>query len=214
MPQAATAEMTDSLESPTTSAGEIDQAIPKAVKARSPFEMIFENNVEHSVSVALRAPHESSSQSCPLMAFSKGIQRGVVMPNEIVRRSFSQSAAKRVRVVEKLWNTRDPELVVLAYTHDSLWRDRTELLHGRNAIKDFLRRQWVTKLGYRVRKELWAVQENRVVVSAESEWHDRNRQWYKSKGVELWEFEESGLIGRRVTSLSEVPIRERDRRMY
>lgn len=122
--------------------------------------------------------------------------------------------AERVRVIEELWNTRDPERVVLAYTPDSEWCNRNERLSGRDAIRDFLRRKWTNKLGYRVRKELWAVHSNRVVVSVAYEWHYEDGQWYRSKGVELWELDESGLIKRRFASFADVPICENERTVF
>ena len=120
-------------------------------------------------------------------------------------------ASERVRKIEELWNTRDPERVVLAYTLDAEWCSCNERLSGRDAIKEFLRRKWTNKLDYRVRKELWAVYSNRVVVSVAFEWHCEDDRWYRSKGVELWELHESGLIRRRFATFTDVPICENER---
>lgn len=123
-----------------------------------------------------------------------------------------ESAALKVRMAENAWNTRDPERVALAYTPDSRWRNRGELLSGREQIVAFLRRKWAGELDYRLAKQLWGFRENRIAVRFQYEWHDAAGQWHRSYGNELWEFEESGLMRRREASINDVSIAPDSRR--
>lgn len=125
-----------------------------------------------------------------------------------------ETAPRKVQAAEDLWNTRDPERVVLAYTPDSEWRNRSEFLHGREEIKAFLRRKWDKELDYRLKKTLWGFRNNRMAVSFEYEWHDAHGQWYRSYGVELWEFDDDGLMRRRIASINDAPIDQSDRRIH
>lgn len=125
-----------------------------------------------------------------------------------------ETANAKVKLAEDLWNTRDPERVVLAYTEDSEWRNREEFLNGREKIRGFLQRKWARELDYRLRKSLWGFRANRMAVHFEYEWHDQGGQWYRSYGVELWEFESHGLMRRRVASINDAVIREGDRRIW
>ena len=124
-----------------------------------------------------------------------------------------ETALAKVRLAQDLWNTRDPDRVVLGYTEDSEWRNRTEFLRGRDEIRVFLRRKWATELDYRLRKTLWGFRGNRMAVSFEYEWHNAQGKWYRSYGVELWEFNEVGLMQRRIASINDAPIEERERRV-
>jgi len=124
-----------------------------------------------------------------------------------------ETALAKVQMAEGLWNTRDPDRVVLAYTEDSKWRNRSEFLNGRDEIRDFLRRKWATELDYRLRKTLWGFRGNRMAVSFEYEWHNTQRQWFRSYGVELWEFNEAGLMQRRIASINDAAIGESERRV-
>jgi uncharacterized protein len=112
------------------------------------------------------------------------------------------TARLKVQAAEDAWNTRDPERVALAYTVDSEWRNRVEFIHGREEIKAFLRRKWAKELDYRLKKTLWGCLGNRMAVSFEYEWHDEAGQWYRSYGNELWEFNEEGLMQRRLASIA------------
>ncbi len=134
------------------------------------------------------------------------------MPQVIAPPFTEESARAKVQMAEDLWNTRDAERVVLAYTEDAEWRNRAEFLKGRDEIRAFLRRKWTTELDYQLRKTLWGFRGNRMAVSFEYEWHDPAGQWYRSYGVELWEFDEAGLMRRRIASINDAPIEERDRR--
>jgi nuclear transport factor 2 (NTF2) superfamily protein len=104
------------------------------------------------------------------------------MPTPIVPPFSAESAATKVQVAEDLWNTRDPERVVLAYTVDSEWRNRAEFLSGREEIKAFLHRKWTRELDYRLKKTLWTFNDNRIAVSFEYEWHDDSSHWFRSYG--------------------------------
>jgi len=123
-----------------------------------------------------------------------------------------ETALAKVRMAEDLWNTRDPDRVVLAYTEDSEWRNRTEFLKGREDIRAFLRRKWATELDYCLQKTLWGFRGNRMAVAFEYEWHNGEGQWYRSYGVELWEFNEAGLMQRRIASINDAVIDLAERR--
>ncbi|MGA8103204.1 MAG: nuclear transport factor 2 family protein [Candidatus Acidiferrales bacterium] len=124
-----------------------------------------------------------------------------------------EAARWKVQAAEDAWNSKDPERVALAYTVDSEWRNRIEFIHGREEIKAFLRRKWAKELDYRLKKTLWGCLGNRMAVSFEYEWHDESGQWYRSYGNELWEFNEDGLMQRRLASINDAPIAESERRV-
>jgi nuclear transport factor 2 (NTF2) superfamily protein len=123
-----------------------------------------------------------------------------------------ETAAQKVRMAEDGWNTRDAERVSLAYTIDSTWRNRAEFLSGREAIVRFLQRKWAKELDYRLVKELWSCHENRIAVRFAYESHDDSGNWFRSYGNENWEFDERGLMRRRIASINDLPIREADRK--
>jgi nuclear transport factor 2 (NTF2) superfamily protein len=124
-----------------------------------------------------------------------------------------ESALRKVQMAEDLWNTRDPERVARAYTIDSEWRNRAEFLRGRDQIQAFLRRKWTKELDYKLRKTLWGFRENRMAVFFEYEWHDDSGQWFRSYGTELWEFDGSGLMRRRIASINDSTIQPTERRI-
>jgi uncharacterized protein len=105
-----------------------------------------------------------------------------------------ESAIQKVRVAEDAWNSRDPEKVALAYTIDSRWRNRSEFPPGREEIVQFLKRKWARELDYRLIKELWIYEANRLAVRFAYEWHDEFRNWFRSYGNENWEFDNNGLM--------------------
>jgi nuclear transport factor 2 (NTF2) superfamily protein len=122
-----------------------------------------------------------------------------------------EQAAKKVQLAEDLWNTKDAERVALAYTEDTVWRNRTEFLTGRDAVIAFLKRKWQRELDYKLKKELWGFRNNRMAVKFQYEWRDDSGQWYRSYGNELWEFAESGLMQRREASINDMVIKESER---
>ena len=124
----------------------------------------------------------------------------------------AQTAAQKVRMAEDAWNTREPQRVAMAYTRDSAWRNRSEFLAGREAIEQFLVRKWSKELDYRLIKELWAFHDNRIAVRFAYEWHDDSGNWFRSYGNENWEFDALGYMRRRIASINDLPISERDRK--
>ena len=124
------------------------------------------------------------------------------------------TAAQKVRLAEDAWNSRNPERVSLAYTRDSVWRNRAEFLSGRDAIVQFLTRKWNRELDYRLIKELWAFAGHRIAVRFAYEWHDDSGQWFRSYGNENWEFASNGLMQRRLASINDLPIKESERKYH
>ncbi len=124
------------------------------------------------------------------------------------------SAERKVRAAEDAWNSRDPERVAGAYTPDSVWRNRSEFVEGRDQIVEFLRAKWERELDYALRKELWAFHDNRIAVRFHYEWHDADGQWFRSYGNENWEFDDAGYMRRREASINDVAIAASERRIH
>jgi uncharacterized protein len=128
---------------------------------------------------------------------------------------FTQETAERkARAAEDAWNSRDPNRVVLAYTLDSEWRNRSEFLCGREAIAAFLKRKWEREQEYRLIKNVWAFGENRIAVRFVYEFHDADGQWFRAHGNELWEFDALGLMKRREASINDLAIHTSDRALH
>ena len=123
-----------------------------------------------------------------------------------------ETATQKVRMAEDAWNGRDPAKVALAYTPDSTWRNRAEFLDGRAEIEAFLTRKWNRELEYRLIKELWTFGGNRIAVRFAYEYHDDSGNWFRAYGNENWEFDESGLMCRRIASINDLSIAESDRK--
>jgi nuclear transport factor 2 (NTF2) superfamily protein len=124
------------------------------------------------------------------------------------------TAAQKVQAAEDAWNTRDPERVSLAYSEDSVWRNRDTFVTGRAEIVALLTAKWERELDYALRKGLWAFDGNRIAVRFQYECHDRDGQWWRSYGNELWEFDSQGLMTRREASINDLAIREDQRRIF
>jgi len=124
------------------------------------------------------------------------------------------TAIQKVRMAEDGWNGRDPAKVALAYTPDSQWRNRAEFIHGRAEIEAFLTRKWAKELDYRLTKEVWTYAGNRIAVRFAYEYHDDSGQWFRAYGNENWEFDEDGLMRRRLASINEHPIKEAERKFH
>ncbi len=124
------------------------------------------------------------------------------------------TSIQKVRMAEDGWNGRDPAKVALAYTPDSQWRNRAEFIHGRAEIEAFLTRKWAKELDYRLTKELWTFAGNRIAVRFAYEYHDDSGQWFRAYGNENWEFDEEGLMRRRLASINEHPIKEAERKFH
>ena len=124
------------------------------------------------------------------------------------------TAIQKVRAAEDGWNTRNAEKVSLAYTEDSRWRNRADFVQGRAAIVAFLSKKWVREQQYRLIKELWAFEGNRIAVRFAYEWHDDSGNWFRSYGNENWEFDEHGLMRARHASINDLPIKESERKFH
>ncbi|MBI1228071.1 MAG: DUF1348 family protein [Bacteroidetes bacterium] len=134
--------------------------------------------------------------------------------SNIIKPPFTlETARQKVQLAEDAWNSKDTDRVALAYSEDTEWRNRSEFLHGREEVRQFLRRKWAKEIGYRLKKELWAFMDNRIAVRFEYEWHDDSGQWFRSYGNENWEFDEQGLMRKRFASINDLPIREEERRV-
>ena len=125
-----------------------------------------------------------------------------------------ETATQKVRMAEDGWNNRDPEKVALAYTIDSQWRNRAEFPVGRDQIIEFLTRKWAREYEYRLIKELWAFEGNRIAVRFAYEWHNGDSEWFRSYGNENWEFDGQGLMRRRYASINDLPIKETERKFH
>ncbi|MBV8656544.1 MAG: nuclear transport factor 2 family protein [Burkholderiales bacterium] len=125
-----------------------------------------------------------------------------------------ESAIEKVRKAEDAWNGRDPQRVSLAYTADSVWRNRSEFVTGREQIVALLTRKWQREHDYRLIKEIWAHDGNRIAVRFAYEWHDDAGQWYRSYGNENWAFDAQGLMSHRHASINDLPIAEADRKFF
>lgn len=124
----------------------------------------------------------------------------------------AETARTKARLAEDAWNSRDPERVSLAYTEDSVWRNRSQFLQGRPAIVDFLARKWDAEQDYRLIKEVWAFHGARIAARFAYEWRDAQGQWWRAHGNEQWEFDEEGLMQRREASINDVAIAEAERK--
>ncbi|WP_330274265.1 nuclear transport factor 2 family protein [Lentzea sp. NBC_00516] len=125
----------------------------------------------------------------------------------------AETARLKVQAAQDAWNTKDPQRVAGAYTPDSVWRNRSDFVHGTDEIVAFLTKKWEREHEYVLRKSLWAFSDNRIAVRFQYEWHDDEGQWWRSYGNENWEFAESGLMSRREASINDVKIAEADRRI-
>ena len=119
-----------------------------------------------------------------------------------------ESARKKVQMAEDLWNTRDPKKVVQAYTEDSIWRNRNEFLQGHAEIEAFLTRKWAKELDYKLKKELFLFSDDKIAVQFEYVWHDATGRWFRSYGLEHWEFAADGRMKKRTASINDVIIKE------
>jgi len=124
------------------------------------------------------------------------------------------TAAAKARTAEDAWNSRDPARVALAYTPDSVWRNRDVFLTGRDAIVAFLTDKWAREHDYRLVKQVWAQDGARIAVRFAYEWHDGDGQWYRSYGNENWEFDAAGLMAVRFASINDLPIAETERKFH
>lgn len=125
-----------------------------------------------------------------------------------------ETAIKKVRIAEDAWNNKNAEKIATAYSLDSQWRNRDSFIEGRPQIIEFLTGKWQKELEYRLIKELWAYEGHRIAVRYVYEWHDQNRNWFRSHGNENWEFNEKGLMTARHASINDVAIKESERKFH
>ena len=125
-----------------------------------------------------------------------------------------ETAKQKVRGAEDAWNSRDPARVSLVYTEDTRWRNRVEFPVGRAQVRELLERKWARELDYRLIKELWAHDANRIAVRFAYEWHDDSGHWFRSYGNENWEFNDQGFMMRRFASINDMPIAEDARKFF
>lgn len=125
-----------------------------------------------------------------------------------------ETAIVKVRAAEDAWNSRDPARVAMAYTSDSMWRNRNEFFTGREAIREFLTRKWNKELDYRLIKELWAFTEERIAVRFAYEWRSEAGDWFRAYGNENWEFDANGLMRRRIASINDLAITDAERKFH
>ncbi|MBP0598527.1 nuclear transport factor 2 family protein [Herbaspirillum sp. LeCh32-8] len=125
-----------------------------------------------------------------------------------------ETAIKKARAAEDAWNSCDPQRVSLAYTQDSRWRNRADFVTGRAEIVTFLSRKWKREQEYRLIKEVWAYEGNRIAVRFAYEWRDDSGNWFRSYGNENWEFDEHGLMRARHASINDLPIAESERKFH
>ena len=135
-------------------------------------------------------------------------------PTDIKPPFSRETAIAKIRAAEDAWNSRDAERVSLAYSIDSQWRNRSQFITGRDAIREFLSEKWDQELEYRLAKQLWAFDENRIAVRFQYEYQNANGQWFRAYGNENWEFDEQGLMRRREASINDYPIEESERKFH
>lgn len=136
------------------------------------------------------------------------------MSTTIIKPPFTEDTARqKVQIAEDLWNTRDPKRVAAAYTEDSQWRNRSEFLQGHAEIEGFLTRKWGKELDYKLKKELFLFSAAKIAVQFEYEWHDESGKWYRSYGLEHWEFATDGRMKKRTASINDVAIDASQRKL-
>ncbi|WP_299183050.1 nuclear transport factor 2 family protein [uncultured Aquimarina sp.] len=127
---------------------------------------------------------------------------------------FTEETAKqKVQMAEDTWNSKDPIAISTAYSSETEWRNRNQFINGREEVQEFLRDKWKKELNYKLRKELWAYQDNRIAVRFEYEYQNKNNQWYRAYGNENWEFDENGFMEKRYASINDLEISETERKL-
>jgi len=124
-----------------------------------------------------------------------------------------ETAIQKIQKAEDAWNSKDPIQISKAYTLDTEWRNRNQFINGRKEVQDFLADKWKNELDYKLKKQLWTFNDNRIAVRFEYEYRDKNGQWYRAYGNENWEFDENGLMKKRFASINDLKIKETERRL-
>ena len=125
-----------------------------------------------------------------------------------------ETAVKKIRAAEDAWNSRNPEKVSRAYSPDTIWRNRSQFVLGREQVVSFLTHKWKTELEYRLVKELWAYDDSRIAVRFAYEYRNLQGQWFRAYGNENWEFDKEGLMRERHASINDLPIKESERKLH
>lgn len=124
-----------------------------------------------------------------------------------------ETAIQKIQMAEDAWNSKDPIRISKAYTVDTEWRNRDQFIKGRKEVQDFLADKWKNELDYKLKKQLWTFNDNRIAVRFEYEYRDKNGHWYRAYGNENWEFDENGLMAKRFASINDLKIEETERRL-
>lgn len=124
-----------------------------------------------------------------------------------------ETAIQKIQKAEDAWNSKDPIRISKAYTLDTEWRNRNQFINGRKEVQDFLADKWKNELDYKLKKQLWTFNDNRIAVRFEYEYRDKNGQWYRAYGNENWEFDEDGLMKKRYASINDLKIEEKERKL-
>jgi nuclear transport factor 2 (NTF2) superfamily protein/metal-dependent hydrolase (beta-lactamase superfamily II) len=209
--------------------GEVDRTAPAGARStrwRRPCPAPGSRAAAARPSGSPRRPPRSRTLSCPRTGGRQPSTRGTVLPfgttegmNTMAQRPpvppfTPETAAQKIRAAEDAWNSRDPERVALAYTPGSRWRNRSQFIDGRAEIVEFLTGKWAREHEYRLIKELWACDGDRIAVRFCYEWHDDAGQWYRAYGNENWKFDADGSMAERHASINDVPIADADRKFH
>ncbi len=124
-----------------------------------------------------------------------------------------ETAKQKIQGAEDAWNSKNPEKVSMAYTIDTEWRNRNQFINGREEVREFLKDKWENEIDYKLKKELWAFQDNRIAVRFEYEYQNKKGQWFRAYGNENWEFDTNGLMQKRYASINDLKINESDRKL-
>lgn len=117
-----------------------------------------------------------------------------------------ETAAERLTFEQAAWNTRDPEQIVQGYSDDLEMRDGVDFITGKEEFRQFLTRKFAEQLDYTVKLDLWGALKGRMAVRFESEWRNASGQWHRSYGVQVYQFNETGLAEKRFASQETVTI--------
>ena len=115
-----------------------------------------------------------------------------------------ETAAERLVVEEAAWNSHDPEKILEGYTDNVEMRDGINFIKGRDELRQFLQRKFQQQLDYTLKLDLWGALKGRMAVRFEAEWHDASGQWYRSYGVQVFQFNDDGYAERRFASQETV----------
>ena len=125
-----------------------------------------------------------------------------------------ETALEKIRMAENAWNSKNPEIVKMAYSNDTVWRNRDVFVRGRDEVATFLTDKWTRELNYRLIKELWAYTDTRIAVRFCYEYHNHVGEWFRAYGNENWLFDECGYMKERHASINDLAILESERKFH